>query len=127
MDPSYTGNGCRRAGAGRNHEFGCSLGRASTSNRPSAAANPAFERYVGNGGSITLTWKKTDVSMERYSGGRTTQLVIGDLKEETAAGGMYVVHSATADGMIIGIVPAPGNMAFMSANRSSYVTVQHVF
>lgn len=118
------------AGAGfipTNDFQGSGTSQERLSTNTSAAANPAFERYVGNGGSITLTWKKTDVSTERYSGGRTTQLVIGGLKEETAAGGMYVVHSATVDGSIIGIAPAPGNTAFMSANRSSNVTVQHLF
>ena len=93
----------------------------------SAASNPAFERYAGDGGAIRLLWQKSDASTERHSGGGTSQLVIGNLREETSTGGTYVVHSATAQGIIIGIVPPPGNTAFMSANRTSTVTVQRVF
>lgn len=73
------------AGAGfiPNDDFqGSGTSQERLNTNTSAAANPAFARYAGNGGAITLIWQKSDASTERHSGGGTSQLVIGDLKEE---------------------------------------------
>lgn len=63
----------------------------------SAAANPDFERFAGNGGVITVQWTRVQGYLNRLTG--TAQRDVGSLLYIWS--GTFETHPATAEGTVV--------------------------